>query len=92
MVTTQDRIRFAAMMINEGKIDNLQSLYKNLTKKVVAEILGVNHTRFSNLKSNHPGDFKIDDVKKLSSAFNIDMPTMVKLFDNSLSAQENQPA
>jgi hypothetical protein len=92
MVTTQDKIRFASLMINEGKINTIQALYKNLSKKVVAEILGVNSTRFSNLKSNHPGEFKINEVKKLSTALNVEFSTMAQIINNSLTETESLPA
>lgn len=84
MITKQDKIRFAATMINEGRIDTVDHLYKFLPKKIVAEILGVNSTRFSNLKSNHPGDFKMSDLDKLSKALNVELYVMVNIFKNSL--------
>lgn len=75
-------------MINEGRIDTVDHLYKYLPKKVVAEILGVNSTRFSNLKSNHPGDFKMSDLNKLSKALDVELYTMVSIFKNSLIENE----
>jgi hypothetical protein len=84
MISNQDKIRFAAIMINEGRIDTVDHLYKFLPKKIVAEILGVNSTRFSNLKSNHPGDFKMSDLDKLSKALNVELYAMVNIFKNSL--------
>lgn len=88
MISNQDKIRFAATMINEGRIDTVDHLYKFLPKKVVAEILGVNSTRFSNLKSNHPGDFKISDLDKLSKALNVELYAMVNIFKNSLAEND----
>jgi hypothetical protein len=84
MITTEDRIKFASIMIKEGKIVDVGSLYEYLTKKAVAEILGLNSTRFSNVKSNHPGEFKINEVKKLSEALNVDIQQMVQIINNSL--------
>ena len=88
MISNQDKIRFAATMINEGRIDTVDHLYKFLPKKVVAEILGVNSTRFSNLKSNHPGDFKMSDLDKLSKALNVELYAMVNIFKNSLAEND----
>lgn len=88
MITKQDKIRFAATMINEGRINTVDHLYKYLPKKVVAEILGVNSTRFSNLKSNHPGDFKMSDLDKLSKALDVELYTMVSIFKNSLTKSD----
>ncbi|RYE31929.1 MAG: hypothetical protein EOP42_09950 [Sphingobacteriaceae bacterium] len=88
MITKQDKIRFAATLINEGKIDTVDRLYQFLSKKAVAEILGVNSTRFSNLKSNHPGDFKMSDLDKLSKALNVELYAMVNIFKNSLAADD----
>ena len=73
-------------MIKEGRIDTVDHLYKFLPKKVIAEILGVNSTRFSNLKSNHPGNFKMSDLDKLSKALNVELYAMVNIFKNSLAA------
>ncbi|MET3114842.1 hypothetical protein AAKU52_002582 [Pedobacter sp. CG_S7] len=84
MIPTEDRIEYASLMIREGKIKTVESLYQLLTKKAVAEILGLNITRFTNVKSHHPGDFKIREVKKLSEALNVDLIQMVQLIDNSL--------
>jgi len=72
------------MMINEGKIYNIETLYKYLPKRVVAEILGVNMIRFSNIKSNLPGEFKISDIRKLCTVLNVELYTMVKIINNSL--------
>lgn len=88
MISNQDKIRFAATMINEGRIDTVDHLYKFLPKKVVAEILGVNSTRFSNLKSNRPGDFKMSDLDKLSKALNVELYAMVNIFKNSLAEND----
>jgi hypothetical protein len=88
MISNQDKIRFAATMINEGRIDTVDHLYKFLPKKVVAEILGVNSTRFSNLKSNNPGDFKMSDLDKLSKALNVELYAMVNIFKNSLAEND----
>jgi len=84
MMTAQDKIRYASMMINEGKIYNIETLYKYLPKRVVAEILGVNMIRFSNIKSNLPGEFKISDIRKLCTVLNVELYTMVKIINNSL--------
>ncbi len=83
-MTAQDKIRYAAMMINEGKINNIETLYKYLPKRVVAEILGVNMIRFSNIKSNLPGEFKISDIRKLCTVLNVELYTMVNIINNSL--------
>lgn len=88
MVTSQDKIRYAATMINEGKIDTINTLYKYLPKRVVAEILGVNTVRFSNIKSNLPGEFKINEIKKLCTALNVELYAMVKIINNSLPENE----
>ncbi|RYE22157.1 MAG: hypothetical protein EOP45_08630 [Sphingobacteriaceae bacterium] len=88
MVTSQDKIRYAATMINEGKVDTIDTLYKYLPKRVVAEILGVNSIRFSNIKSNLPGEFKINEVRKLCNALNIELYAMIKIINNSLPENE----
>ncbi|RYE22441.1 MAG: hypothetical protein EOP45_08205 [Sphingobacteriaceae bacterium] len=88
MVTSQDKIRYAATMINEGKIDTINTLYKYLPKRVVAEILGVNTVRFSNIKSNLPGEFKINEIKKLCTALNVELYAMVRIINNSLPENE----
>ncbi|MGI4729108.1 MAG: hypothetical protein ACRYGB_11105 [Janthinobacterium lividum] len=75
-------------MINEGKIDTINTLYKYLPKRVVAEILGVNTVRFSNIKSNLPGEFKINEIKKLCTALNVELYAMVKIINNSLPENE----
>lgn len=88
MVTSQDKIRYAATMINEGKIDTINTLYKYLPKRVVAEILGVNTIRFSNIKSNLPGEFKINEIKKLCTALDVELYAMVRIINNSLPENE----
>lgn len=90
MSTKDDRIRFAGILIKEGKIETIDMLYKILPKKLVAEIFGVNSSRFSNIKSNHPGNFKIHEVKSLSEALNVDMCLLVKIIDNSLQINEDE--
>lgn len=84
MIPKDDRIKFAGLMIKEGKIDTVDTLYQYLTKKAVAEILGLNINRFSNIKSNHPGEFKINELKKLSEALNVELSQMVTIVDNSI--------
>ncbi|PYF68456.1 hypothetical protein [Pedobacter nutrimenti] len=83
-VTKEDKFKFAGMMINEGKITTISALYKHIPKKDVAEIIGVNGTKFSNVKSNHPESFKLSDVQKLSLALKVDFLSMAKIFDNSM--------
>lgn len=83
-ISTEDKNKFAALMIKEGKVETLESLYRYLPKKVVAEILGVNSVSFTNFKSNEPGEFKIADLVKLSAALDIELDTLLKIFKNSL--------
>lgn len=83
-ISTEEKSKFAALMINEGKIENLDSLYRYLPKRVVAEILGVNKVSFTNFKSNEPGEFKMADFVKLSTALNVSLDTILKIFKNSL--------
>lgn len=82
-ISTEDKLKMAALMINEGKVDSLESLYTYLPKRVVAQILGVNSVRFSNIKSNQPGEFRLEELVKLSKALNINLNTVVGIFEKS---------
>ncbi|RYY07918.1 MAG: hypothetical protein EOP43_01780 [Sphingobacteriaceae bacterium] len=84
-ISTKDKIKKAGLMINEGKVDNLEMLYMFLPKRVVADILGVNSVRFSNVKSNYPADFKVGELIKLSAALDVEFDIIVNIFKNSLS-------
>lgn len=82
-INLEDKINFASLMIGEGKVKNLEAFYHYLPKRIVAEILGVNIVRFSNGKSNQPGDFKLAELLKLSHTLNVEHHIIIDIFKNS---------
>ncbi|RYX84810.1 hypothetical protein EON73_03100 [bacterium] len=88
MNAKNEKMMFAGTLIKEGKIETIEMLYKVLPKKVVAEIFGVSSSRFSNTKSNHPEEFKIYEVMRLSVALNVELCTLINVISNSLPVDE----
>ena len=54
-----EKLRFAKTLILNGKIRTVNDLYDFLSKRLVAKVLGLNPSSFSNFKSKRLGDFKL---------------------------------
>jgi hypothetical protein len=84
MPDKDERFYNAKELIASGRVSTLEELYKQVPKKVVAETLNLNATRFSNYKSNEPGEFKLSEIIELSKALETDILIVVKIFVNSM--------
>jgi hypothetical protein len=79
-------VRFfnAKALIAAGKITTLEELYKQVPKKLIGQSLKVNPVRFSNVKSNSPGDFKFSEIVTISQLLETDIYKVVAIFLNSM--------
>jgi hypothetical protein len=84
MPDIDERFKNAKELIAAGRINTLDELYKIVPKKFVGAGLDLNPVRFSNVKSNVPGDFKLSEIIKLSELLETDIYTVVKIFINSI--------
>lgn len=80
----EEKIIKTRSYIQDGQIKNITQLYSALTKKVIAELLELNNTSFSNKKSNSPGDFKLGQLIKLANALDVDVILLIGIFINSI--------
>jgi len=84
MSDKDERFYNAKELIALGRVNTLEELYKQVPKKVIAETLNLNATRFSNYKSNLPGEFKFSEIVELSKALETDILVIVRIFVNSM--------
>ncbi|MES2062499.1 MAG: hypothetical protein V4456_11305 [Bacteroidota bacterium] len=82
---TEEKIVLTRSYIEDGQIKTIAQLYSALTKKVVAELLDLNKSSFSNKKSNSPGEFKLSQLIKLAQALDVDVMVLIGIFINSIS-------
>lgn len=84
MSDKDERFYNAKELIAKGRIKTLEDLYKQVPKKIVGEGLNLNPVRFSNVKSNNPGDFKFAEIIKLSELLETDIQIIVSIFIRSM--------
>ncbi len=78
------RINFARELILRKKDLTLQQLFEVIPRKFIAESLGLNIHGYINVRSKEPENFKLRELKMFSKVFDLDLCTVVNLFDRSI--------
>ena len=85
-----EKLRFAKSLILEGKIQTVNDLYQFLSKRLIANVIGLNPNSFSNSKSKRLGDFKLSELILLADGLNLPLELVVTLFYNSLNHDDHE--
>lgn len=79
-----DKLKPVQSLINEGQIKNLSDLYERVSKKSIAEALGINPIAFTNRRANLAGKFKLEEIKILAEKMEVDFASLLSIFAASL--------
>lgn len=79
-----DKLKSVQTLINNGQIKNLTDLYKRVSKKNIAEALGINPIAFTNRRANLAGKFKLEEIKILAEKMEVDFMSLLSIFAASL--------
>lgn len=79
-----DKLKSVQTLINNGQIKNLTDLYKRVSKKNIAEALGINPIAFTNRRANYAGKFKLEEIKILAEKMEVDFISLLSIFAASL--------
>lgn len=83
-----ERYHKAKILLENNVIQTVDQLYKVLPKNVIANGLGINPIRFSNNRSKHPGQFKLDELIRLSELIETDLMVLVNIFKYSIDKEK----
>ena len=79
-----DKLKSVQTLISDGQIKNLADLYERVSKKNIAEALGINPTAFTNRRANLAGKFKLEEIKILAEKMEVDFTSLLSVFAASL--------
>lgn len=83
------RIRLARELILRKKDITLQQLFKLVPRKIIAQAIGLNVVSFTNVRSKHPGGFRVNELVLFAKAFDLSLCAVVDLFARSISDTDN---